>query len=158
MKMEIKHFFEGNPAPPVVILQIRDLIIETKFDENFSWFAPFITMGWIGQKLVGMVVYGHYVSEEKSYPRFLHVLLDKSIRGKKASLKILKASENLMMAFGYTQSVLIQDHNLKRRELKRKLAVGIGYKHYARNENSEYFYKNLKPSRQKSLLNKEGGK
>jgi hypothetical protein len=90
--------------------------------------------------LVFVNVYRLEKVDDKIMPRFIHILIDKSIRHSKLIINLAKQAEDMLKLLGYNE---LFAYILKSNKLMSALAIKFGYISDREDTNAIYYFKKL---------------
>lgn len=135
--MHIEEYIDRIP------IEVMDEIIafteKVKLDENLY---PKLSIVHIlrENEILGIIAYSLEPAGGRTLPRFLHVLLDDSIRRKKKAMAFVLRSQRMLKDKGYTQMFC---YTRKDKTQILELARKFGFREYSEDGKGKYLYKNI---------------
>jgi hypothetical protein len=120
--------------------ELETFINKMGLTEPFDYNAPFIFVYRVNSELVFVNVFRLEKVEDKIMPRFIHILVDKSIRHSKLLISLTKQAEDMLKLLGYNE---LFAYILKDNKLMSTLAIKFGYISNREDTNAIYYFKKL---------------
>jgi hypothetical protein len=120
--------------------ELETFVNRMGLDELFDYDAPFIFIYKIDSELVFVNVYKLEKVDDKIMPRFIHILIDKSIRHSKLIIDLAKQAEDMLKLLGYNE---LFAYILNSNKLMSSLAIKFGYISDRKDSNATYYFKKL---------------
>lgn len=117
--------------------ELKQFVLRNEIGEEFNFNAEFQYLHYKENQLLGLVA---YMKEKDStgaeYPRFIHVVLDKSIRRSKEALDFILDSFEDLKTKGYEKVVAVIPHWKKHMQI---FARKFNFIQYAKDEEFGYW-------------------
>jgi len=124
--------------------ELKTFVDRMEINEPFDYDAPFIFICKINSKLAFVNVFRLEKVDDKIIPRFIHILVDKSIRRSKLIVDLAKQAEDMLKLLGYDE---LFAYILKTNTLMSTLAIKFGYIEDREDTNAKYYFKKLNKER-----------
>lgn len=121
--------------------ELKNFVEENEIGERFNYDAEFMYRLNEKDKLVGVIAY--MLQKDRlgnEYPRFIHVILDKSVRRSKVAFKFLQNTFDDLKSKGYSTVVAIIPSWKKHMML---LAIKAGFVRYTSDKEYGYFRRGI---------------
>lgn len=132
--MKLKIYREGKTK------ELEDFVNRMEITEPFDYDAPFIFYGKLNGQLVFINVFRLEKVEDKIVPRFIHILIDESVRGSKLIVDLLKQAEGYLKLLEYKETFAYIDNANRKMSV---LAKKFGYIPKTNDGKSTYFFKKI---------------
>lgn len=130
--------------------ELQEFVNSIDIGEDFDYDAPFIFYYKLGGKLVFVNVFRLDIVDDTILPRFIHILIDPSIRRSKLIVDLLNQAEQYLNLLGYTNAFA---YILKSNTVMSKLAKKFGYKPGREDNQAIYYFKNINNQLSKEKVN-----
>lgn len=132
--MKVKLYRQGHTQ------ELENFIKEVGLSEPFGYDAPFIFTAKHKDRLVFVNAFRLEKIGEAIIPRFIHILLDKTIRRSKVAVDLMIQAEHYLKLLGYTDTFAYIN---KENRLMSVLAQKFGYKKDKEDTKAFYYFKKL---------------
>lgn len=120
--------------------ELQSFVDRMNINEQFYYEAPFIFVAKDKGSLVFVNAFCLEKVKDKVMPRFIHVLLDESIRHSKLTVNLLNQSEGFLKLAGYTETFA---YILNENKVMSVLAKKFGYIPDGKDSKAQYYFKSL---------------
>lgn len=120
--------------------ELEAFVNRMELDERFDYDAPFIFVYRVNSELAFVNVFRLEKVDDKIIPRFIHILVDPSIRHSKLLIDLTKQAEDMLKLLGYNE---LFAYILKDNKLMSTLAIKFGYIYDREDTNARYYFKKL---------------
>ena len=116
---------------------IQKFVEENEIGEDFNYEAEFIYPWYKEDKLIGIIAYMLQQDQQgNKYPRFIHIILDKSVRRSKEAYKFVLDSFKDIKSQGYDKVVAVMP---KWKRYMIVLAIKLKFKQYSSDDKFGYW-------------------